>query len=273
MPPEQRRSDRQRARAQETIRTEAHQSERARREAESEHDQTDLRRAGRFRSEPEAGRERDLGAVRRAGLGHEHERGHGDQRERADRARPAPLALAGQRRETGGAEHEHRDDHDPDRDGPREIDHGLSAQRGAQREVDDERDRQSARERRRRLTGPRAVEQREPPHPRRKRDDRKREVQPVATRRGEQQRRDAEDHPAQPDGAPWPEARGDDEREERRGEDGDGGDGEIGVRRAEERLLEGGAERAEVREQEQESDDSERHLADHARESRACPPR
>src|SRR2546428_140307 len=84
----------------------------------AQHDQTALRRASGCWSEAEAGRERDLGAVRRSGLGHENERGYGDQRESADRARLGPLPLAGQRRQTGCAEHEHRDDNDPDRDGP-----------------------------------------------------------------------------------------------------------------------------------------------------------
>jgi hypothetical protein len=92
------------------------------------------------------------------------------------------------------------------------------------------------------------VEEREPPHPRRERDDRERKVQPVAARCGEPERRDAEDHSAETDGAPRTETRGDDEREEGRGEYRQGRDGEVGVGRAEERLLERRAERAEIRE-------------------------
>ena len=248
VPPEQRRTDRQRARAEETVRTEPHQGEGACRETEPEHDLADLRRARWLRSETKARRERDLRAVRRASLSNENERRSCDQRERADRAGTGPLTRGGERREARRSEYEHRDDDDPDRDRPRKIDHWLRPQRRVQREVDDERDRQRARERGGRLTGPRAVEEREPPHPRRERDDRERKVQPVASRCGEPERGDAEDHSAETDGAPRPETRGDDQREEGRGEYRQGRDGEVGIGGAEERLLERRAERAEIRE-------------------------
>jgi len=57
VPPKERGAQRQRSGAEETVRTEARESKRAGREAEPEHDLTDLRRARGFRPEPEAGRE------------------------------------------------------------------------------------------------------------------------------------------------------------------------------------------------------------------------
>jgi hypothetical protein len=109
-------------------------------------------------------------------------------------------------------------------------------------------------------------------HPRGKRDDRERKVEPVAARRGEQQRCETEDDRAETHGPARSEPRGDDQSEERRREDRQRRDTEVRVRRSEERQLERRAEGPQIRKQEQEPDDPEGHLSDHARESIAWPP-
>jgi hypothetical protein len=115
------------------------------------------------------------------------------------------------------------------------------------------------------------VEHGKPPEAGGERNDRQREVEPVGARSREPERGEAEDHRAQAHSATRPEARSDQEREERGREDRRRGDTEVRVRSAEERQLEGRAERAEICEQKEEPDDPEGHLADHARESIAWP--
>ena len=114
--------------------------------------------------------------------------------------------------------------------------------------------------------------QREPPHARGERDDGQREVQPVARATTVSASVARPKITAlRPTARFGPRRAATSDRQEGRREDGGRRDAEVGVRCAEERQLERRAERAEICEEEKEPDDPKGHLADHARESIACP--
>src|SRR5205823_8108466 len=87
-------------------------------EAESDEHHAELGRAWWLGPEPEAGRERNLRAVRRAGLGDQEQRRQRDQRERAPPVRPGPRARAPHCGYACGEEDEGR--HENERRGERE---------------------------------------------------------------------------------------------------------------------------------------------------------
>src|SRR5439155_14136870 len=117
-------------------------------------------------------------------------------------------------------------------------------------DVADERDRERDREGRGPVGRARRVQKTEPPHACGEADGGEREVKKIGARERREQGREAEDETAQRGGASRPDLPADERREERCREHRARHDRELRVRRAEERELEGGAPRADVREEE-----------------------
>ena len=216
----------------------AHQRERARRDPQPNDELAGLRRACLLGIQAEPAGDRGLRAVRSPGLRDEHHARRHEQPDDSTEIGRCPLAVRAKRDESCGAEDDHGTcDHDHGH-GPREVDDRNSAEDRAETQVTGERDRKSPRQWRRRVGGARTVEEGHPPEPSRERDDRQREVDPIAPRCRQEQRRGGEEQTRDAERPTRAEPPRNDQREERRREDGHGHDREIRVRRAEERQLE-----------------------------------